>query len=431
MMHDRVVAAVAAQVRGAWVCLVGLALACGLVAAAVAGAQQSPPGTGRVVAIGDVHGDFDAFVGILREAQLVDAERRWIGGRASLVQTGDYLDRGDRVRDVLDLLIALEAEARRGGGRVVVLIGNHEAMNMMADVRDVSREAYASFADAQSQTRLDAAYEAHVKLATKRREQLERVLPADAIPKVFQPVGRAEWLESRPPGFVEYVEAFAANGRYGKWLRAREVMTRVGDTVFLHGGLDPARVPRSVDAANTQARREMSRWDRMRNALVSRDLALPWFTFEELVQAARVELDRAIVEAMREEGLPPGMEVPPSVTRHPLVELPQIGTWSILDPQGPLWFRGFATWSSEIGAVQLDQLQRRLGPVRFVVGHTVVRTARITPRFDGRVFLIDTGMLQTHYKGRASALEIMGGRHTAIYMGEREALLETPAAAER
>jgi hypothetical protein len=408
-----------------------LALACGLAAATVTGAQQAPAGAGRVVAVGDVHGDVDAFVGILREAQLIDAERRWIGGRATLVQTGDTLDRGARVREVLDLLMALESKAPASGGRVIVLVGNHEAMNMMSDVRDVGRDAYASFADARSQERLEAAYEAHVKLAARRRTQLERVLPADAIPQVFQPVERAEWFEMRPPGFIEYVEAFGPRGAYGKWLRARAVMTRVGDTVFLHGGLNPDRVPKSIDAGNAQARREMSRWDRMRNVLVSRDLALPSFTFQELVEAARVELDRVIIEAMREEGLPPGMEVPPSVLRHPLVELPQIGTWSIMDPDGPLWFRGFATWSPEIGAVQLDQLQRRFGPVRFVVGHSVVRSGRITPRFGRRVFLIDTGMLRTHYKGRASALEIVGGRHTAIYVGEREELMETPAAAER
>ena len=58
----------------------------------------------RVVAVGDIHGGYDAFVAILREAQLLDRRDRWIGGRAVLVQTGDVLDRGADSRKALDLL---------------------------------------------------------------------------------------------------------------------------------------------------------------------------------------------------------------------------------------------------------------------------------------------------------------------------------------
>lgn len=382
----------------------------------------------RIVAVGDIHGDLDAFAGILREAEVLDADRRWSGGRATLVQTGDYLDRGASAREVVDLLIALEGEAAAAGGRAVVLVGNHEVMNMMGDVRDVAPEAYARFADEGSEARRVAAYDAHVELSTKRRQQLERVFQSDAIPRVYQPVDRAEWLAARPPGFIEYVEAFAADGQYGRWLRDRPIVARIEDTVFVHGGINPDTAPRSLDAANTRARREMARWDRMRKTLLSRDLALPFYTFQELIEAMRAELDRAFVEAQREELVAPG-EVPASVTRHPLAEMPQILNWSILHADGPLWFRGFATWTSSVGAQQLDQLQRRYGPVRFVVGHTVVQSARIVPRFSARVFLIDTGMLATHYKGRASALEIAGRRYSAIYVGQRELLEDVSEAA--
>ena len=85
-----------------------------LLAATVApsGQQSVTEETGRVVAIGDIHGDFDAFVSVLQEAGLVDTEHRWIGGAATLGQTGDFTDRGPGLRPVMDLLMEPEqAEA--------------------------------------------------------------------------------------------------------------------------------------------------------------------------------------------------------------------------------------------------------------------------------------------------------------------------------
>lgn len=58
--------------------------------------DAAPPPPLRVIAVGDVHGAADAFAGILQRAGLIDGERRWIGGTAVLVQTGDLLARGQR-----------------------------------------------------------------------------------------------------------------------------------------------------------------------------------------------------------------------------------------------------------------------------------------------------------------------------------------------
>ena len=101
--------------------------------------------TERVVAVGDVHGAYDHFVGILRAAGLIDARARWSGGRAILVQTGDVLDRGPDSRKALDLLRRIEREAARAGGRVYPLLGNHEFMRMIWDWRYVSAEELAAF----------------------------------------------------------------------------------------------------------------------------------------------------------------------------------------------------------------------------------------------------------------------------------------------
>ena len=107
-----------------------------LVGLAWAGPAKTPADTPAcVVAIGDVHGDFDDFATILQRAGLIDAQHHWTGDQTTLVQVGDLLDRGPKPREVMDLLISLEKEAPKAGGRVVSLLGNHEMMNIMGDLR--------------------------------------------------------------------------------------------------------------------------------------------------------------------------------------------------------------------------------------------------------------------------------------------------------
>jgi len=110
----------------------------------------------------------------------------------------------------------------------------------------------------------------------------------------------------------------------------------------------------------------------------------------------------------------------------------RIGTWYLLNPNGPLWFRGFAMWTSEEGRPRIEELTKRYKAARFVVGHTTLKSSRITPRFDDRVYLIDTGMLGSYYQGgRASALEIRGDRVSAIYGDGRMTLSDGAAEPER
>ena len=385
---------------GSWT-VITAAVAAALTFGAPPATARPSPASSRVVAIADIHGDLDAFLGILTRVGLIDAERRWTGGDTTLVQTGDYMDRGPQVRPLLDFLMAIESQAAAGGGRAIILMGNHEASNAIGTVRDVPASAYAAFADSESEARREAAYAAHVKLAENRRAALARADPSIQIPKVFLAPDKDAWMAARPLGFVEYLEAFGPLGTYGKWLRTRMVTVRVGDTVFVHGGINPEVSPKKLDSLNDQALKEIGRWDRMRKLMIDRQLALPSFTFEEILQAGGAELSLAAVEARQPN--PAGASQ--ALLQHPLADLESLGKWSILDPNGPLWFRGYATWRPDEGALRLDNLQRRYGPVRFVVGHTMTSGFRAMPRFSARVFLIDTGMLSSFYQGgRASAL---------------------------
>src|SRR5262245_36606216 len=87
-------------------------------------------GVERIVAVGDIHGAFNALVDILRTAGIIDQRQRWTGGRAHLAQLGDVVDRGPDSRKVLDLYRRLEREAASAGGRVHFLLGNHEVLRL-------------------------------------------------------------------------------------------------------------------------------------------------------------------------------------------------------------------------------------------------------------------------------------------------------------
>jgi hypothetical protein len=86
-----------------------------------------PTAFDRVVAISDVHGMYQPLLRLLSAGHLVDAQQHWAGGRALFIIVGDSIDKGPQSVEVLDLFMALSAQAPGAGGRVVHLLGNHEA----------------------------------------------------------------------------------------------------------------------------------------------------------------------------------------------------------------------------------------------------------------------------------------------------------------
>ena len=191
-------------------------------------------GIDRVVAIGDVHGAYDRFVEILRTAGLIDSNAKWIGGAAHLVQLGDIIDRGDDSRKALDLLRRLEREAPAAGGRVHALLGNHEVMRMMGDVRFTTAGEYAAFMRPDSES-ARSVYLNSVRAGTER-----------------------EQAEKMPLGFFEMRLAFGRDGEYGRWLRQLPVAIKIGGLLFVHGGISPAVAPLGCEGINDQVRRELT-----------------------------------------------------------------------------------------------------------------------------------------------------------------------------
>jgi hypothetical protein len=311
-------------------------------------AEDTWPAPARVVAVGDVHGDFEAFVTVLRAASLVDDKLKWTGARTHLVQAGDRLDRGGESRKVMDLLMRLEKEANKAGGRVHALTGNHEVMNMLGDLRYVVPEEFAAFKGPDSLRYRDALWEKTVK---GRRERGEAA-PGEADRRVFE--------EQHPLGWVEHRLAFAPKGAYGGWIARANAVIKVGETLFLHGGLGPKYADFSLSDLNERVRRELGEADPM-TALVSQD------------------------------------------------------------PEGPLWYRGLAQGGPDL-LPHVEAVLARHGAKRIVIGHTPTE-GLVLPRFGGRVVLIDVGLAKA-YGGPPAALVLEEGRAFALHRGSKLPLPE-------
>jgi Calcineurin-like phosphoesterase len=371
----------------------------------------------RLVAIGDVHGDFDDLCLILKGTGLVDGQNRWIGGTATLVQTGDLVDRGPKGREAMDLLMGLEKEAARAGGQVVPLLGNHEIMNILGDLRYVTPRSYAIFADSESEKRRKIAYQEYAAWYASHSKLLVGLKP------LALQATEEEWMAKHPAGFLEYREAFSANGTYGKWLRHHAAVVKIGGVIFLHGGIHPSLVSMQLEQINSQIQEEIEEFDKTKQDLESRKVILPFFTIQEITVAVQAKL-----LAERAAETPPDAE-----THNRLVRLLGFNSWLFMRDDGPLWFRGYDQWSEEEGTPQIEKVLAAYDAAHIVVAHTVQKTAHIRSRFGGKVFLIDTGMLSTYWQGgRASALEIRAGdKFTAWYLDGQEVLFEEkPPASE-
>jgi hypothetical protein len=219
-------------------------------AAAVDGASSCNLTTpNRIVAVGDIHGAYDRFVKILEAARVIDGRQRWIGGGAVLVQTGDVVDRGADSRRVLDLLRKLEGEAERAGGRVLPLVGNHEVMGMLGDLRYVSAGEYESFRTAESESvrdRVSSAIAGRAESAARSAGE-----PFDRV------AFRNQFAADTPLGSVERQLAFGPDGQYGRWLRARDTVVRINGVLFLHGGISPPTAALGCDGINDTVRAEL------------------------------------------------------------------------------------------------------------------------------------------------------------------------------
>src|SRR5688572_7586153 len=142
-------------------------------------------GVKKMLVISDIEGNFEAFRKLLQGNQVIDENFNWTFGKDHLVLVGDFVDRGTMVTEVLWLIYSLEEKAKAAGGYVHFILGNHEIMNM-SNENDYVHERYKQHA----------------------------------------------LLMNKP-----YMQLFGANSEIGRWLATKNIVERVGNILFTHGGI--------------------------------------------------------------------------------------------------------------------------------------------------------------------------------------------------
>jgi Calcineurin-like phosphoesterase len=86
--------------------------------------------------IGDVHGQLEKLRDLLRGAELIrkdkDTNETWSGGESTLWLMGDLVNHGPDGIGAVELVMRLQQQAARAGGRVEVLLGNHDLLLLAA-----------------------------------------------------------------------------------------------------------------------------------------------------------------------------------------------------------------------------------------------------------------------------------------------------------
>jgi hypothetical protein len=315
------------------------------------------PAPARVVAVGDLHGDYDAWQAIAVAAGLVNAKGKWVGGATTLVQMGDVPDRGPDSLKIIRNLMKLQREAPKRGGKVIALVGNHEAMNMTGDLRYVHPGEYRAFATRNSETLRDRVYEANrvaIETAYKARDPN---LTAEAI--------RTAWMNANPIGKLEHQVAWSPTGDIGKWVASNPAVAKVGDSLFVHGGISAA-----------------------------------------YAQFPPEQINRRVADALKAQDAAP--------------------TAIINDPAGPLWYRGLVTRAPGDEATvapvaptgQPLSIEQEIALVleafhvrRIVVAHTPSPSGIISAD-QGALWRIDSAISRA-YNGKLTYLEIIGDKVVA------------------
>jgi hypothetical protein len=256
----------------------------------------------KQLAISDIEGNFGAFRKLLKANNVIDNNFNWTFGNGHLVLTGDFFDRGSQVTETLWLIYSLEEKAKEAGGYVHFILGNHEIMNLSGDLRYVHSK-----------------YKENALLLQERYEDL-----------------------------------YGENSELGRWLRTKNIVEKIGDILYLHGGISAEinRMDISISGMN--------------------ELARPFYA-DSTYKFDNIKLD------------------------------------TIFGDYGPFWYRGYYKGSQLATPQQIDSTISKFRIRHITTGHTIVADT-ISSWFDGKVFDIDVH----HAEGKSEALLIEDGKHYRV-----------------
>jgi len=285
----------------------------------------------RIIAVGDIHGELAHLGAILRECELIDAQGTWRGGTTHLVLLGDLVGGSADSRLLVNFVLRLETEAKAQGGAVHALLGNHDLIPAQGDVGKMTRS--------------------------------ERALYEYPV------VNGAPGTKAK--------HAFRGHSVYAQWLRQRNSLLKIGDTLFVHAGLDKWALETEPGRINATIR--------------------AWIRYWQGVDEKPGKRTRWAVGK-------PGME--------------RGSRWET----GPLWNRAFKAKAkrrprSGPKRKTLRKILERFAVKRMVIGHAPVPSSEILlshPYYESMVVSIDTRIGDGKH-GSLSALEIRAGHLRPIY----------------
>ena len=148
----------------------------------------------KIAAISDIHGQYDLCIDLFKANGIIDEHLNWSFGDGHLVVVGDIFDRGPKVTELLWFFVHLEAQATAAGGKVHVLLGNHEILIMHGEMGYLN-------------------------------------------PKYRYTCGA---LKKR------YDELFNKDTFLGKWLASKFITVTINDILFVHGGISRKFVSQDI-----------------------------------------------------------------------------------------------------------------------------------------------------------------------------------------
>jgi len=158
----------------------------------------------KMFVVSDIEGQFAGFRNLLLANKVIDEQYNWTYGKGHLVICGDLFDRGLAVTETIWLIYRLEELAKKAGGYVHTILGNHDIMNLSSDLRYV------------------------------------------------QP----KYMESAKLMGVAYMSLFDKSSELGRWLRTKNTIEKIGDNLCMHAGVSPVinELGHSVAEINTLCR---------------------------------------------------------------------------------------------------------------------------------------------------------------------------------
>jgi len=258
----------------------------------------------KIFVISDPHADMDSFISILKAGKIIDDNLKWVYSKNHLVISGDVFDRGDDVTTIFWLIYKLEKEATSAGGMIHFLIGNHESMVLQNNL----------------------------KYATDKYKILAKKLN------------------------IRYSDLWSPYSELGKWLRTKNTIQIIGQTLFVHGGISEEVMKSGLSIKDI-------------NRIVSTNLGL---SKDELKQKGGI-------------------------------------TDIIFGSNGPLWYRGMVLNDekySPISQETFDNILKRYKVNRIIVGHTTLNM--VTLHHSGKVISIDAYRNNNPEKHLGGAIEISG-----------------------